>query len=450
MHLKELKSDPMNRRQHTPRNIGMIRDALGEVGAARSIVIDEDDVILAGNGVREAAAEAGITKVQVVEADGETVIAVRRRGLTPEQKRRLAMYDNRTAELATWNIEQLRADLGDHLALQPFFSEDELMGLMNGPVGAKGGLTDPDAIPQLKATDIQHGDLFELRRHRLLCGDSTKAEEVTRMMNGEAVDLVFTSPPYAQQRDYHDKISDWQGLMIGVFQNVPIHPRTQVLVNLGLVHRDNEWNPYWDGWIEWMRTQGWRRFGWYVWDQGGGLPGVWHGRFAPSHEFIFHFNRAAIKLTKSHRCLDAGKIKPAAKKGLRERDGRNRGYGHAGRAIQPWKIPDSVIRVTREYDNSGVQAAHPARFPVTFASEFIATFTLPGGVTYDPFCGSGTTVISAEQLGRRCYAVEISPQYVQLAIDRWEQFTGKKAVKVGEMDSPRERTRRNVVVRSVS
>jgi hypothetical protein len=70
-------------------------------------------------------------------------------------------------------------------------------------------------------------------------------------------------------------------------------------VNIGLIHRDGEWVPYWEGWIEWMRSAGWRRFGWYVWDQGWGLPGDWNGRLAPSHEFIFHFNHVAGLLRKT-------------------------------------------------------------------------------------------------------------------------------------------------------
>lgn len=139
-HIKDLVPDPENRRKHNPRNLGMVVDALHRVGAARSIVIDEDNVILAGNGVTEAAAEAGITKVQVVEVDGETLIAVRRRGLSAEQKRDLAIYDNRTAELAEWNAEQLQADLDAGLSLQPWFSEKEQagMGLKTDGGGAGG------------------------------------------------------------------------------------------------------------------------------------------------------------------------------------------------------------------------------------------------------------------------------------------------------------------------
>jgi hypothetical protein len=100
-----LQSDPANARRHNPRNVSLIEEALQEVGAARSIVIDEDGVVLAGNATIEAAGNVGIEKVRIVEASGDEIIAVRRRGLTPRQKTRLALFDNRAAELADWDAE---------------------------------------------------------------------------------------------------------------------------------------------------------------------------------------------------------------------------------------------------------------------------------------------------------------------------------------------------------
>jgi hypothetical protein len=141
-HIKDLVADPENRRKHNPRNIGMVVDALHKVGAARSIVIDEDNVILAGNGVTEAAAEAGITRVRVVEAAGDELIAVRRSGLTAEQKRALAIYDNRTAELAQWNPEQLGADAAAGLDLSPWFTDAEAARLIGGPPDFQPGTED--------------------------------------------------------------------------------------------------------------------------------------------------------------------------------------------------------------------------------------------------------------------------------------------------------------------
>jgi hypothetical protein len=128
--VKDLKSDPSNRRKHPERNVGMLVDSLHEVGAARSIVIDENGMVLAGNGVIQAAQQAGIERVQVVDADGETIIAVRRTGLTDEQKRKLALYDNRTAELAEWDAGQIAADLEAGLSFDGLFSTDEINGLL--------------------------------------------------------------------------------------------------------------------------------------------------------------------------------------------------------------------------------------------------------------------------------------------------------------------------------
>jgi len=130
MTLADLVADPANRRVHSGRNLAMVQAALKEVGAARSIVIDEGNVILAGNGVTEAATAAGMTKLRIIDTEGDEVIAVRRRGLTEDQKRALALYDNRTAELATWDVTQLQMDLAAGLDFVPFFTDAELQALV--------------------------------------------------------------------------------------------------------------------------------------------------------------------------------------------------------------------------------------------------------------------------------------------------------------------------------
>ncbi len=169
-HIGHLTADPLNRRLHNPRNIGMVVDALHKVGAARSIVIDEDGTILAGNGTIEAAAEAGITKVLTVDADGETIIAVRRTGLTPEQKRALSIYDNQTAALATWDLDQLRADADAGLDLGAFFAPAELADLL----GADAPV--PDFA---ETTDAEQGRLDQLTAVTCPeCGHHFRREEL--------------------------------------------------------------------------------------------------------------------------------------------------------------------------------------------------------------------------------------------------------------------------------
>lgn len=130
-HLKDLTPDPRNARKHNPRNVGMIETALQTVGAARSIVVDENGVVLAGNATIEAAAAVGIERVQVVDADGETIIAVRRKGLTPEQKTKLALFDNRTAELAEWDVSEVLATLDAGVNLDALWRPDELEALVS-------------------------------------------------------------------------------------------------------------------------------------------------------------------------------------------------------------------------------------------------------------------------------------------------------------------------------
>lgn len=132
VHIKELKPDERNLRSHNPRNIGMIADAMQEVGAARSIVIDEDGTILAGNGAVEAAGQAGITKVKVVDVDGETLVAVRRKGLTARQKKRLAAFDNRTSDLSTWDKDAIRIQIeSDAKMFDEIFRNGELEDLIS-------------------------------------------------------------------------------------------------------------------------------------------------------------------------------------------------------------------------------------------------------------------------------------------------------------------------------
>lgn len=227
------------------------------------------------------------------------------------------------------------------------------------------------------------------------------------------VDAVVTSPPYGQQRDYGARIDDWRGLVSNALTATPDCGDTQILVNLGLIHRDGEVVPYWQDFIGDMRAAGWRHFGWYVWDQCSGMTGSWAGRLAPSHEFIFHFNRAARVVNKTKRTTDGKQKGP----GQRKADGTSKLKTDDGKPFQPWKIADSVISTARE-NASGYTSEHPARFPVSFALELIEPFTSPDDVVCDPFMGSGTTGVACAKLGRKFVGVEIEPRYFDIACRR--------------------------------
>lgn len=262
------------------------------------------------------------------------------------------------------------------------------------------------------------GKLILKSKHRLLCGDSTSKKDVDRLMAGVRVGLCFTSPPYAQQRDYgekaKEKVQDWHALMCGVFANLPMVDDGQVLVNLGLVHRDGEWIPYWDEWIEWMRSQGWRRFGWYVWDQGPGMPGDWNGRLAPSHEFVWHFNKKSVQPVKARECKHAGEKHGG--KGQRGKDGRVKPRSTGKNPVQDFAIHDSVFRVNRQSAQIGA-GGHPAPYPLGLVQ--LAIESWPSDV-YEPFMGSGTTLVAAHRLGRKCFGLEIEPRFCDVILRRAE------------------------------
>ena len=131
--IKDLKSDHKNARRRTDRSAELIKESLQRYGAARSIVIDEDNRILAGNGTIEGAKEAGINRIRVIETDGDEVIAVRRSGLTEEQKIGLALADNRTSDLSEWDQEMLNR-LGEQHDISLFFSQDDLNGILDTEV----------------------------------------------------------------------------------------------------------------------------------------------------------------------------------------------------------------------------------------------------------------------------------------------------------------------------
>lgn len=416
----DLMPDPANARRRDDKARGAIKASLERFGAGRSVVIDGEGTIRAGNGTVTEAAKLGIETVIVVEPGPGEIVAVKRSDWTEEEARAYAVADNKSTDLSRFDDGALAAILKSVPGIPPEamgFGKRELVTFL-ARVGARDAKQDEVPEPP-KSAITKPGDVWVLGRHRVVCGDAATVK------HDREVELVFTSPPYAQQRDYTEAsdVSDWDGLMRGVFGNLPVTDDAQVLVNLGLVHREGEWQPYWDGWIEWMREQGWRRFGWYVWDQGWGMPGCWNGRLAPSHEWLFHFNRRGVEPMKwLAKKSENVKARYSGQSTMRGADGVLRDFTSPGASAQPNKVPDSVVRVNRQ--TGGHKIDHPATFSVGLPSFILHCWA---GDVYDPFLGSGTTLIAAEQLDRICYGIEIEPRYCDVTVERWENLTGGKA-----------------------
>ena len=250
-----------NARTHSEQQVAQIAASMAEFGFVNPILIGDDDVIIAGHGRLMAAQRLGMTEVPTIVLGH----------LTDAQRRALVIADNKIGENAGWDDARLLQELQ---ALQDEGFDLDLLGIPDDELAALLAVAEDrpeisdeaaDAIPEPPAEPITRpGDIWALGKHRLCCGDATDPAAVVRLMQGEQATLMFTSPPYAQQRDYgaaKEKVGDWDALMQGVFAAALVTTEAQVLVNLGLVHRDSEWQPYWEGWVEWMRASGWRRFG---------------------------------------------------------------------------------------------------------------------------------------------------------------------------------------------
>jgi DNA modification methylase len=232
--------------------------------------------------------------------------------------------------------------------------------------------------------------------------------------------VVVTSPPYDKQRDYGAKIADWRSVVAAPLSSIVDAGHTQVLVNLGMVHSDGEVVEYWRPLLADMKAAGWRHFGWYVWDQGPGLSGRFGGRFAPAHEFVLHFNKTAREPNKCVPCLHSGLRKTrGAKSNMRKPSGEAAAYTGTETTVQPFKIPDTVIRVMRQrYSGGAIETGHPAVFPVDFATALVEPYSNAGEVVCDPYMGSGTTGVSCVRSGRKFIGIEIEPKYFDIACRR--------------------------------
>lgn len=422
-----------NARTHSDEQVAQIAASIREFGFNNPVLVDGNKGVIAGHGRILAARKLNLSSVPVIELGH----------LSDTQKRAFILAENKLTERGGWDSDLLSVELADlqdagfdleltgfdDSELKSYLDQDDEKPVAN-PLDSSVNVETPTEVPAKVVSRL--GDVWKIGEHRLICGDSTSHQVVLTLMEGQDAALCFTSPPYASQREYTGDAMDWDELMKGVFSNMPLGDGAQLLVNLGLVHRGGEVQPYWDEWIAWMQATGWKRFAWYVWDQGPGLPGDFAGRLAPSFEFIFHFNQTSRKPNKIVPCKFAGQEVHLKADGtgtaMRGKDGSIISWSAQGQPTQDFKIPDSVIRVTRHKGQIGKDIDHPAVFPVALPEMVMQTYTDKGDVVFEPFCGSGTSLLAAERTGRLCRAVEISPQYVDVTIRRFLQHYPEASV----------------------
>jgi site-specific DNA-methyltransferase (adenine-specific) len=380
----DLSLDPSNVRKHSRRNLDAIKASLRKFGQQKPIVVDAKGIVLAGNGALTAAKELGWTEIQIVRTDLEGVEATA-----------FAIADNRTAELAEWedNLDEvLKSLLGAGQDLEDLgFSESELAKISSDLVGDAG----LDAEPQVDKSDelrvkwgVESGQLWQLGDHRLLCGDSAKVEDARRVMAGGLADMVITDPPYGVA--YVGKTKD--ALKV---ENDDVDEET-------LAKMCKQW---FDAADEVSRAGAY----WIATVPAGPLHGVffndWKARGYLRQVMVWNKDSMVMGHSEYH-------------------------YKHEP-ILFGWKPGDRLKNSDRtkttvwDFARPKASREHPTMKPVEMWAYAIGNHTERGNCVYERFSGSGTTIMACEQLGRKARAIEISPNYVAVALQRWADATNQ-------------------------
>lgn len=386
-----------NARTHSENQIAQIAASIREWGWTAPVLVDEAGSIIAGHGRVLAAQRLGLVEVPVMVA----------RGWSEAQKRAYVIADNKLAENAGWDEALLKIEIAD-LAAMGFdlplvgFSERDIARLTN----ASGGLTDPDATPEPQGAVIaRRGDIWVLGRHRLVCGDATAEADVALALGGIAPHLMVSDPPYGVDYDpaWRNRVRRKNGSLVGARA-------------LGAVTNDE--------------IADWREA--YALFPGD-VAYIWNGALksaevAESLHAAGFALRAQIVWSKEHFVIGRGDYHwqhelcwYAVRKGKPGRWAAGRDQGtvwHIG-------VPNGWAQVREGPD--GHQGIHSTQKPVECMRRPIENNSSVGQAIYDPFVGSGTTIIAAEMTGRACCSIEINPAYVDIAIRRWQNFTGDNA-----------------------
>lgn len=365
-----------NAKKHDETQIANVAESIKQFGFVQPVVVDKNGVIVIGHCRTLAAKKLGMKTVPCVMVDE----------LTDEQVRALRIIDNKTNE-SPWDMELLGDELADidlsgfdfdfGIDLPEESKEDEDKEIVEDEAPE----VDEDAEPIAKL-----GDIWQLGRHRLMCGDSTSIDAVEKLMGGQMADMVFTDPPYGY--NYQSNMRE-KSKKFDVLENddkiLDFFPNIRIVCN-GFVFICTTWKVL-DKWIPLFKKY-YDLTNMIIWDKGGGGIGDLKHTFSTDYEVIL--------------CSNSGK----------EIKGKRIG--------SVWNIPK----------DSANDYAHPTQKPVKLSEFAIRNTTERCANVLDLFGGSGSTLMACEQLDRNCYMMELDPKYCDVIIKRWESFTGEKAVKL--------------------
>ena len=372
--------------------VDKVAASIKEFGFKNPIIIDKDNVIVAGHTRLLASRKLGLKEVPVIQVQD----------LTEQQIKAFRIADNKTSEFAEWDLELLAIELEDIGDLFTGFELDELDNLFPEDNEATEDDFEIEVPEEPKA---KLGDIYQLGRHRLMCGDSTSEEDVEKLMNGNKADISFTSPPYnasttpselvmgktsKYENDEDNKTTEEYKQFLIDFTTNAINNSLYTFVNvqslsnnkIALIEYMNELKNYYADTI--------------IWDKVISQPAMAENVLNSEFEYVHIFSE------KGNRAIGTKKFRGTLK---------------------------NIIHIQRQTKNE-FSDIHNATFPLEFAGYFVENFSTDS--VLDLFGGTGTTLIACEQLDRICYMMELDPKYVDVIIDRWETFTGKKAVLLNE------------------
>lgn len=383
--LADLKPDAKNANKGTRRGRESITHSLSTFGAGRSILIDGDWNIIAGNKTHEAAAALGIEDVIIVQTTGKQLVAVQRTDLDLERDpaaQALAIADNFTAFVGlAWDEDRLREFASAGVKLTQFWTENELAALIGKPATQP----DPDAAldkaEQLQAKwQVQRGDVWQIGDHRLLCGDCTQSDEVARLMGGATAAMLWTDPPYGvsyvgKTADgltlENDGAADLPALLKAAFANAD-----RVLTDGAPIYIAHPAGPLSLIFGQAVIKVGWRFHETLVWVKNAMVLG--HADYHYQHEPILY------------------------------------GWKGANRRWFGGRNQVSVFTI----DKPQRSELHPTMKPTALIVACLQNSSAAGDVIYEPFAGSGGTLVACAQTGRRCFAMELAPKYCAVILER--------------------------------